>query len=186
MPIPPAKLEFSHVGIYVHDLPKMEAFYSRILGFVATDRGIARGALIVFLSRNPEEHHQIVLAEGRVGGPESRVVNQLSLRADNLQDLRDLVDAIVDEPEVTDIDPINHGNAWSVYFRDPEGNRLEVFVDSPWHIEQPLIEPLDLSMSDDDIHDRTRAAYGGSDTFQPLEEWKAEFGKRLKAAGIHV
>jgi len=185
MPSPPATLEFSHIGIYVHDLPKMEAFYTRILGFVATDRGIARGAPIVFLSRNPEEHHQIVLAEGRVGGPDSRVVNQMSLRTGTLQDLRDVAAAVADEPEVTDIDPINHGNAWSVYFRDPEGNRIEVFVDSPWYVEQPLIEPLDLSQTDEQIHDRTKAAYGGSDTFRPLDEWKAEFGEKLKAAGLH-
>jgi catechol 2,3-dioxygenase len=28
-----------------------------------------------------------------------------------------------------------HGIAWSVYARDPEGNTLEFFVDSPWFID---------------------------------------------------
>jgi catechol 2,3-dioxygenase len=37
-----------------------------------------------------------------------------------------------------------HGNAMSIYFRDPEGNRLEVFMDTPWYCEQPLREPIDL------------------------------------------
>lgn len=186
IPGPPANLSFSHVGFYVHDLPKMEAFYTRVLGFVATDRGIARGAPIVFLSRDPKEHHQIILAEGRTGGPEARVVNQVALRAGSLQDLRDMADILEDESEVSQIDPINHGNAWSLYFRDPEGNRIEVFVDSPWYVEQPLIEPLDLSMSDDEIHDRTRSAYGDSPTFRPAEEWRAEFGEKLRAAGLPV
>lgn len=183
---PPANLSFSHVGFYVHDLAKMEAFYTRVLGFVASDRGIARGNPIVFLSRNPKEHHQIVLAEGRVGGTEAKVVNQVALRAGSLQDLRDMVAALEQEDEASDIDPINHGNAWSVYFRDPEGNRLEVFVDSPWYVEQPLIEPLDLSQSDEEIHARTKEAYSGSPSFRPAEEWQAEFGEKLKAAGLPV
>ena len=34
------------------------------------------------------------------------------------------------EPEVTNISPINHGNAWAIYFQDPEGNRIEVFTDT--------------------------------------------------------
>ena len=186
IPGPPANLSFSHVGFYVHDLPKMEEFYTRVLGFFATDRGIARGAPIVFLRRDPKEHHQIILAEGRTGGPEARVVNQVALSAGSLQDLRDMLAILENEAEVSQIDPINHGNAWSLYFRDPEGNRIEVFVDSPWYVEQPLIEPLDLSQSDDEIHDRTRSAYGGSPTFRPAEEWRAEFGEKLRAAGLPV
>jgi catechol 2,3-dioxygenase-like lactoylglutathione lyase family enzyme len=35
---PPA-VAFSHIGIYVTDLPAMERFYIRRLGFVVTDRG---------------------------------------------------------------------------------------------------------------------------------------------------
>ena len=38
---------------------------------------------------------------------------------------------------------MNHGNAWSVYFRDPEGNRIEIFCDTEWYIEQPCVEDLD-------------------------------------------
>ena len=40
---------------------------------------------------------------------------------------------------------MDHGNAWSLYFRDPEGNRLEVFCDTQWYVEQPCLEDLDLS-----------------------------------------
>lgn len=181
---PPANLSFSHVGFYVHDLAKMEDFYTRVLGFVASDRGIARGAPIVFLSRDPDEHHQIVLAEGRVGGPEAKVVNQVALRAGSLQDLRDMLVTLESEDDASDIDPINHGNAWSVYFRDPEGNRIEVFVDTPWYVEQPLIEPLDLSATDEEIHNRTEAAYSGSPTFRPLEDWKGEWSQKLRDAGL--
>jgi catechol 2,3-dioxygenase len=178
---PPKNLDFSHVGIYVYDLETMRDFYVHVLGFKETDRGIARGRPIVFLSRNPDEHHQIVFAEGRTGRPDERVVNQISLRAGGLQDLRDLKATLENEPTVTDIDPICHGNAWSVYFRDPEGNRIEVFVDSPWYCDQPMIKPLDLSLSDDEIARATREAIKDRPGFQPLEDWKAEFQEKLKA-----
>ena len=114
------------------------------------------------------------------------MVNQVSLRAGSLQDLRDMAAILEDETEVSQIDPVNHGNAWSLYFRDPEGNRIEVFIDSPWYVEQPLIEPLDLSLSDDEIHERTRTAYSGSPTFRPAEEWRAEFTEKLRATGLPV
>ena len=43
----------------------MEDFYTRVLGLSVTDRATIRGADVVFLSRNPDEHHQIVLVSGR-------------------------------------------------------------------------------------------------------------------------
>ena len=33
-----------------------------------------------------------------------------------------------------------------LYLRDPEGNRVEVFIDTPWHVTQPYREPMDLSL----------------------------------------
>ena len=178
--VPP--MAFSHLGIYVYDLPKMEDFYTRVLGFLATDRGIVRGTTpIVFLSRNPEEHHQIVLAEGRTSKKTDRTVNQISLRVDLLKALRRINEMVAKEPEVTDIDPVNHCVTWSVYFRDPEGNRIEIFVDLPWYVHQPLVEPLDLSLSDEAIATRTMARWGNDPTFKPLSQWKREFEAKLKA-----
>jgi catechol 2,3-dioxygenase-like lactoylglutathione lyase family enzyme len=55
----------SHVGLYVHDLQKMEDFYARVLGFTVTDRGKVRGADIVFTSWDPKDHHQVALVIGR-------------------------------------------------------------------------------------------------------------------------
>jgi len=183
--MPPKSLDFSHVGFFVKDLPKMRDFYVRVLGFQITDKGIARGRPIVFLSRNPDEHHQIVFAEGRSGSLDELVVNQISLRAGSLQDLRDLFKTIKQEPDVTDINPVDHGVAWSLYFRDPEKNRVEIFVDSPWYVEQPRIEPLDLTKSDDEIVAATFKSMEGNPTFRDGKEWKAEFAARLEASNAH-
>ena len=58
-------LSMSHIGLYVHDLPTMEDFYTRVLGFTVTDRGKVRGADIVFTSWDPKDHHQVALVSGR-------------------------------------------------------------------------------------------------------------------------
>ena len=56
---------FSHMGLATSDLPRMEQFYTEVLGFTVTDRGFALGCDLVFLSRDPADHHQVVLGTGR-------------------------------------------------------------------------------------------------------------------------
>jgi len=172
-------LSFSHVGFHCFDLPKMEAFYKRILGLMETDRGVARGQPIVFLSRNADEHHQVVLAGGRTGDRADKVMNQLSFRVNTLADLRRFWAAVKAEGEVSDIAPVNHGVAWSLYFRDPEGNRIELFVDSPYYVHQPIIGALDLAQSDAEIERATAETYGTEASFQPLKDWRADFAAKL-------
>ncbi|MEI6724004.1 MAG: VOC family protein, partial [Betaproteobacteria bacterium] len=85
---------FSHMGIYVRDVARMEDFYKRVMGFTVTDRGnldTPRGPVyLVFLSRDPEEHHQVVLASGRPDGEVYNIVNQMSFRVPDLAWLRTL------------------------------------------------------------------------------------------------
>jgi hypothetical protein len=38
--------------------------------------------------------------------------------------------------------PLNHGNALSVHFADPEGNTVEIYVDMPFYIAQPHGDPF--------------------------------------------
>jgi catechol-2,3-dioxygenase len=170
---------FSHFGFYVKDLEKMRAFYTRVLGFIETDRGIARGRPIVFLSRDPKEHHQIVLVEGRTGSIDELVINQISLRVGSLAELKQRYALIKRETEVSDINPTDHGTAWSLYFRDPEKNRIELFVDSPWYVEQPRVDPLDLEANEKDIVARTRATIETHPSFRPIEDWQREFATKL-------
>lgn len=76
-------LSFSHMGFYVRDLPRMARFYKEALGFTQTDQGNLGPVQLVFLSRDPNEHHQLVLASGRPAEsnpPGFNVINQVSLR----------------------------------------------------------------------------------------------------------
>ena len=71
-------LAFSHMGFYVTDLARMTHFYTEVMGFTQTDQGHLGAVQLVFLSRDPSEHHQVVLATGRPEGLSFNLINQLS------------------------------------------------------------------------------------------------------------
>ena len=173
-------LDFSHVGFFVIDMDKMAAFYSQVMGFFITDQGMLGDKRITFLSRNPREHHQIVLVAGREPGSHQNI-NQISFRVGSLGELKTFYDQITNH-EVSHLEPIIHGNSWSIYFRDPEGNRIEVFADSDWYISQPFKEPLDLSRPETEIREHTRAYCATRAGFKPIAEWHEDM-RRLMAAG---
>jgi catechol-2,3-dioxygenase len=174
----PPSVSFSHIGIFVTDIAKMTDFYARFLGFTVTDRGKLGDTDLVFLSRDPREHHQIVLVAGRPERTPFNVVNQISFRVDGLQSLRELHHRLASEP-VTDIAPVTHGNALSVYFRDPEGNRIELFIDTPWHVTQPYRVPMDLSLSDEALWDWAEETARRLPGFRPMAEWRQTIAKQM-------
>ena len=174
----------SHVGLFVFDLDLMVEFFTQAFGLHITDRGVVRGtSRIAFLSRDPREHHQIVLVEGRTAPLGTRLLNQISLRVGTVEALRGALDRLEADPRITGIEPCNHGNAFSVYFLDPEQNRFEVFADSPFYVEQAIINPLDLHQPVDALIADTHARHAAHPSFVPVEEWRAEFTRKLGKAG---
>jgi catechol-2,3-dioxygenase len=181
--MPAPKLSFSHFGFFVHDLERMADFYTRLLGFAVSDRGeldTPRGKLsLVFLTRDPREHHQIVLASGRPDALPFNTINQISFRMQDFAGLREMYRALQGEKAVSEIAPVSHGNALSLYFRDPEGNRIELFIDTPWYVDQPMRIPMDMSLPDDALWqwaEKTARAHPG---YKPVEQWRSELVKRM-------
>jgi len=173
------KARISHVVIFCFDFPKMLDFYTGVLGFHLSDKGEARGNDICFLTLDPEaDHHQLALASGRTGPREGGALNHVAFRVGSLAELRRRHQALT-RAGVTGIEPITHASWLSVYYRDPENNRLEFFWDTPWYVAQPIVEPLDLSRSDDEILSAIVAEYGHRPEFKPMAEWKAEAAKAL-------
>jgi catechol 2,3-dioxygenase len=115
-------LEFSRMGLFVIDIARMAAFYRDVLGFPITARGKLGEADLAFFSRDPRDRHQIVLMSRRPPELPDRIVNQVSFRVASLAELKRFHRRVRDA-KVDDLAPICHGSAWSVYFRDPEGNR---------------------------------------------------------------
>ena len=179
-------LKFSHMGLSVKDIARMEGFYTRALGFTVTDRGTAGGMQLVFLSRDPFDHHQIVLATGRperlpanTANPQfGPSINQISFKMGTLADLREMHGRLQAEGG-SNLFPANHGIAWSIYAHDPEGNNLEFFVDSDWYITQPFLIPLDFSKSDELIVAETKQLCESSEGFEPYGDWRERVARRM-------
>jgi catechol-2,3-dioxygenase len=172
------QLSFSHMGLFVTDPARMEDFYTRVLGFAVTDRGLLGATSLIFLSRNPKEHHQIVLASGRPGAAGFNPINQISFRMADFSGLREMHRRLQKEG-VGELAPVSHGNALSVYFKDPEGNRIELFVDTPWYVQQPLRIPMDMKLPDAEIWAWAEREARKLPGFKPVEQWRTEIQKRM-------
>jgi catechol 2,3-dioxygenase len=187
-------MKFGHFGINCFDLARMEDFYTRVVGMVVADRGYVPPPAdrhIVFMTLDPAEHHQLILCSGRTegkieqgafrGGGRGTAINQISFHCATLADLRK-AQARLAAAGRDDGTPINHGNAWSIYIRDIEGNPLEFYTDSPWYTPQPCGEPLDLALSDEEIHRRTEAMCRARPGFEPAQPWRERLAGRIRAA----
>lgn len=180
--LPPTVL--SHFGINVTDMEKMERFYVDVLGFYASDRGVRfTGQKVVFLTKSAADHHQLVLLEGRPAQPGFNPINQISFGLRSLDDLRASFERLT-EIGVKDIVPVDHGNAWSLYLKDPEGNPIELFVDSPFHTPQPCRGELDIMRPTAEILARTEALCRSRPEFSTHDDWKKGMRARLARAVI--
>jgi catechol 2,3-dioxygenase len=177
------KPQLKHVGIYVNDIDRMEQFYTRVFDLKVTDRGpVPRldNRQIVFMSGAVDAHHQMVLLAGKDPASGPSVVFQFSFYLESLSELRTIRDRLQAEG-ATDIKAICHGNAWSVYAQDPEGNGLEAYLDTPWHVPQPHGVPFDLSQSDETIMARTLAHVKATPGFRHRDDWMREQAQLLNA-----
>jgi catechol 2,3-dioxygenase len=166
----------SHFGIYVTDLERMVEFYTQVFGLTVTDRGKGRTFQtdLVFMSASPEQHHQLVLASGRPAEATFSTVMQVSFIVPAIQDLRTIRSAAL-ERGASQMRGLNHGNALSIYFSDPEGNTVEVYTDTPFYVSQPHADPLDLELSDETIMRETEAMCRQDASFMPIEAWQEKF-----------
>lgn len=173
-------MSLSHYQLYVRDLRAMQDFYTGTLGFVVTDAGVVGdGTKLVFMSLNPGEHHQLVMTETDGGEIAAGAVDHLAFRVDDLAALRAYRGAVDGHGGLT-IETISHGNTWSIYFRDPEGNRIEIFTATPWHVAQPCRFDIDLSLPDEELTAWTLEKVAGMADFQPAGDFRANLGQRLE------
>jgi catechol-2,3-dioxygenase len=178
-----ARISFSHVGLFVTDMKKMVDFYTRVLGLTISDRETRPdGSEITFMTSDPRERHQVVLASGRPTDLKFSVIQQISFRLPSLSALREMYGRLQKEP-ITELGPVTHGNAISSYFRDPEGNRLEVFIDMPWHVPQPFRIPLEMGRTDDELLSFVEDSVRSHPGFVSRAEWSAGMAKKIENAG---
>jgi catechol-2,3-dioxygenase len=177
------KISFSHIGLFATDMKKMVDFYTRVIGLTISDRETRPdGSEIVFMTSDPREHHQVVLASGRPADLKFSMIQQISFRMPSLSALREMYHELQKE-KLEELGPVTHGNAISCYFRDPEGNRLEVFIDMPWHVPQPFRIPLEMGRTDEELLTFVEDSVRSHPGFISRAEWSAGLAKKIERHG---
>ena len=120
------QLGWSHTVLNIKDKQKILEFYVDLLGFKVSDSGpvFENGPEIIFISYNPNEHHQLAFVLGREDISSPSALNHISFRVETyteLQKFKKKFDSINH-----DYMPLCHGNALSFYFNDPENNGMEI------------------------------------------------------------
>jgi catechol 2,3-dioxygenase-like lactoylglutathione lyase family enzyme len=179
----------SHFEIRARDQAVMEKFYREVLGFIVSDRGVLdrgpmQGRELIFMSHSPEEHHQIVLIPSEATAQSSSVgsgIGHVAFRVDGVDEVRRVYEKVRVLPYAKP-EPVSHGNTWSVYFRDPEDNRIEVFTQTPWHATQPCRFDVDYDQPDAALQEATLGTAKTLAGFTTAEEWQEAFNRRFAEA----
>mgnify|MGYP001348289344 CR=1 FL=1 len=168
-----------HVGICVNELAPMVDFYSKLLGFMVSDQVINENEQIAYLTRHPREHHQLVLAVLKERSEETTSLNNVSFKVKSLTDLKDAFSCLSEEFPNSEVVAMDHGNSWSIHFKDVENNNCEIFCPTPWRVTRPYNEPLDLSDTVEEIIENSKKlAFTGAGT-KPSGEWQAATKRRF-------
>jgi catechol 2,3-dioxygenase len=120
-----------HVVIKVRNLERSRKFYTEILGMdVMMEIPAIPGC---FLANDRRDHHEIALFEvgAEADGLHGRQIGlaHIAFRLRNEQDLRAAYQEFK-EKDVPISFTVDHGVTKSIYFRDPDGHELEVYVDN--------------------------------------------------------
>jgi catechol-2,3-dioxygenase len=138
----------------------MRDFYTRVLGLQVTNEDKERG--LAFLSSRPDaEDHEVLLTGGRSGDPDAKVLQQIAFHVESLEEVRRYYRFLKQEG-VPITSTVTHGNTASIYFKDPEGNTLEIYYSLPVSWPQPFGKPIDLEQDDEGILQQIRAVTTGA------------------------
>ncbi|MGD9944492.1 MAG: VOC family protein [Burkholderiaceae bacterium] len=177
-------LTFQHMGIFTTDIEAMTRFYTEVLGMTVADRGqlaTPSGPIeLVFLSRDPRHHHQIALASGRPRDVSFNVINQISFTVPSVEAMQRFYKRLQSE-SVDALVAVTHGISFSLYFNDPDGNRIEIYFDTPWYVTQPSRAPLPIELPVDELMRWAEAHARTLEGFRPREEWNREIAQRMAA-----
>lgn len=176
-------ISWSHAVVRARDVDAMALFYEDLLGFKVADRGSlgppdSGGPEIIFMSGRSSDHHQIAFVATR--GPEdASSLEHVAFRVPSVADVQEMVERLNADDRVANHAAVTHGNAVSVYFSDPEGNGVEVFCDSPWHVKQPQIQGWDPTKTPEEVLAHVEESFRGKPEFGPMDDYRAKKAKEF-------
>ena len=144
-----------HIGFFVQDLELMKEFYGDFIGMTLT-KVSQNGA---FFSADPEAcDHEIAMMAGRPSLDDPHWIQQISMRVDSLDDLRDFKRRIIERDYKIDR-IVTHASAIGCYFREPENNPNEVFWMTGNTSWAQISIPIDIDQSDEQVIAEVQRAY---------------------------
>lgn len=120
--------KLGHVVLKVRDAEKSRDFYTRALGLKVAHENLERGA--VFLSFGAE-HHELALfqlASGETPAAEQPGMHHMAWQLGSFEALQAAYRELV-ELGISVESTVEHNVTRSVYFPDPDGNRVELYCD---------------------------------------------------------
>jgi catechol-2,3-dioxygenase len=117
-----------HVMLYVRDLERFIAFYQTYLNLRVTET--VKGKFTFLTGGGP--HHELALyAKGTEAAAPSPNTVGLCHLAFSVPDKRSFAEAYRKLMDANiGVSPVDHQIGWGVYFKDPDGNDLEIYCDT--------------------------------------------------------
>ena len=121
-----------HLVLSVKDVARSRHFFEKILGFPVVAQN-ERG-MVFFSTDVKDNHHMLALMQAKEGArmptPDHVGMQHVSFELGSFAELQDAW-RLLKEHGVAIDHTVFHGVSKSVYFFDPDGNRLELYVNVP-------------------------------------------------------
>jgi len=125
------KTSVGHIHLKVSDLDRSIQFYTEVLGFEVTTR---MGDSAAFLSAGGYHHHIGLNTWESEGGkspaPHTTGLYHFAILVPDRRELARAIQRLADHDWPID-GMADHGVSEAIYFRDPDGNGIEIYVDRP-------------------------------------------------------
>jgi catechol-2,3-dioxygenase len=129
--------KLGHVLLKVADTERSKKFYSELLGFEVVEEDPQHGGVFMTLG---EDGHNLDLspvdnpASAQRPSPGQLGVHHVAFKVESFAALKDAYFTLQDQG-VEILRAIDHVSQKSIYFNDPDGNRIEIYYDEPNALE---------------------------------------------------
>jgi catechol-2,3-dioxygenase len=126
-----------HVLLRVADIERSKAFYSKLLGFEIVEEDPAHGGVFMTLGTSGHVLDLVPVDDPQTAQPltPNRIgVHHFAFEVDSYEALKNAYFTL-QEHGVEILRAIDHVSQQSIYFCDPDGNRLEIYYELPNALE---------------------------------------------------